>query len=273
MGYREREGDSGGLSADCRGYELRDRDGEKIGKVDEVFVDADDRPEYLGVKAGILGGKLSLIPAELASADEERRLVEISESKDRVKDAPSLGSNEEIGAEREREVRDYFGLGSTAASASSESDTSPDYRADAAGSGSPRREDPAPEETSDRSGEYEAAENERSEEREPWSGSRAEGSTRDVGESSSAAERGPEDTGGATSRDTGERREPGRESSSEGGANQETVRVTVWRERARAERVAGDDGGEEVRIRKEWVEEEEIVEVEGGPRDRRSRDR
>ena len=31
-------------------YEVYDRDGEKIGKVDDLFVDGDDQPDYIRVK-------------------------------------------------------------------------------------------------------------------------------------------------------------------------------------------------------------------------------
>ena len=48
------------------GYEVYDRNGEKIGKVDDLFVDENDQPEYLGVKMGFLGLEgTSLIPWEL----------------------------------------------------------------------------------------------------------------------------------------------------------------------------------------------------------------
>lgn len=275
VGYRESEGHSGELSAECRGYELRDREGEKIGKVDEVFVGDNDRPEYLGVKTGLLGNKLTLIPADLARADEERRMVELSESKDRIKGAPSLSANEEINAEREREVRDHFGLGSGASSAASDqSSSSPGYRDDSRSSGSPDTGESA--ERGNRSSEGGTTGR-----REPWSGSES-GSESDsgrgpesgagtgrpreepAGESSSAADRGGETTGhgaAAGSTETGERR--GARDASARDDDRETVRVSVWREKARAERVLGDDGSEEVRIRKEWAEEEEIVEVEG----------
>ena len=33
-------------------YEVYNLRGEKIGKVDDLFVDEDDRPEYIGVKMG-----------------------------------------------------------------------------------------------------------------------------------------------------------------------------------------------------------------------------
>lgn len=252
MGYRESEERSGGLSAECRGYELRDRNGEKVGKVDEVFVDENDRPEYLGVKTGLLGGKLSLIPATLARADEERRRIELSESRDRLKDAPSLGANEEITAEREREVREHFGLGS---SGGEQSTPSTGYREDL-GDSSSSGEEPAGERRSGSSGSEEQRE-----EREPWSAAGSEAGQGSRGESSSE---GSTAAGSASSEESRERRGTGGQPEESSG--RETMRVSVWREKARAERVVGDDGSEEVRIRKQWVEEEEIVEVEEGNR-------
>ena len=44
------------------GYEVYDHSGEKIGKVDDLFVDESDQPEYVGVKMGFLGTRSTLIP-------------------------------------------------------------------------------------------------------------------------------------------------------------------------------------------------------------------
>ena len=44
------------------GYTVYDPDGNKIGKVDDLFLDENDQPEYLGVKMGFLGTKSTLIP-------------------------------------------------------------------------------------------------------------------------------------------------------------------------------------------------------------------
>lgn len=280
MGYRGREERSGSISAECRGYELRDSEGEKVGKVDEVFVGENDRPEYLGTKTGLLGNKLTLIPADLARADDERRLVEISESKDRVKDAPSLGSDEEITSEHEKKIRDHFGLDS----GSSEGDDRRDRAGDAEGS-SPgyRGGSGEAEETRSSDRDRQSGEGSATDRREPWSDSGDDpesGRRRDerAGESAgaagaaggAAAGRGGRGTGAAgetgEAREAGERRQSRRGESTDESGSRETVRVSVWREKARAERVLGDDGSEEVRIRKEWVEEEEMVEVEGGSR-------
>ena len=52
------------------GYEVQDRDGEKIGKVDDLFVDHDNNPEYVGVKMGFLGMNSTLIPMDICRVDE-----------------------------------------------------------------------------------------------------------------------------------------------------------------------------------------------------------
>ncbi len=92
------------------GYTVYDMHYEKIGKVDDLFVDENDRPEYLGVKMGLLGLKSTLIPWELARVNEKRQLIEVSESKDRIKDAPTFDDDEEISPELEERVYGHFGL-------------------------------------------------------------------------------------------------------------------------------------------------------------------
>jgi stress response protein YsnF len=93
-----------------KGYEVYDPQGEKIGKVDDLFINENDQPEYIGVKMGFLGLKATLIPMDACTVDEERRVIEVSEPKDRVKDAPSFDDDEEITPEYENTVRGYFGL-------------------------------------------------------------------------------------------------------------------------------------------------------------------
>ncbi|MCA1731615.1 MAG: PRC and DUF2382 domain-containing protein [Actinobacteria bacterium] len=92
------------------GYTVYDVHYEKIGEVDDLFVDEEDRPEYVGVKMGFLGLRSTLIPWEMVRVNEKRGLIEVSESKDRVKDAPTFDSDEEITPEIEEQVYRYFGL-------------------------------------------------------------------------------------------------------------------------------------------------------------------
>jgi uncharacterized protein (TIGR02271 family) len=92
------------------GYTVYDPNGEKIGKVDDLFVDENDQPEYIGVKMGFLGLRSTLIPAAVANIDEANERVEVSESKERVKDAPTFDDDKEITPEMEDEVHSYFGV-------------------------------------------------------------------------------------------------------------------------------------------------------------------
>jgi len=94
------------------GYEVYDRDGDKIGKVDELFLDENDRAEYLGVKMGFLGLEgTGLIPWEAARVNEGERRIEVSADKETVKNGPSYGDDEEITPEYEERIRSHYGLG------------------------------------------------------------------------------------------------------------------------------------------------------------------
>src|SRR3712207_8266271 len=78
------------------GYEVYDQSGSKIGKVDELFLDESDQPEYIGVKMGFLGLEgTGLIPWEAARVNEGERRIEVSADKETVKNGPGYGDDEE----------------------------------------------------------------------------------------------------------------------------------------------------------------------------------
>jgi sporulation protein YlmC with PRC-barrel domain len=91
-------------------YTVYDNQGSKIGKVDDLFVDEKDHEEYIGVKLGFLGRKSTLIPTEMVRVNENDRTIEVSESKDHVKDAPSFDDDEDVTSEYEERIRRHFGL-------------------------------------------------------------------------------------------------------------------------------------------------------------------
>lgn len=97
-------------------YKVYDNQGQKIGKVDDLFVDETDREEYIGVKMGFLGMKSTLIPMDIVRVNEGERSVEVSESKDHVKSAPSFDDDEDITPDYEDRIRSHFGLESLDAS-------------------------------------------------------------------------------------------------------------------------------------------------------------
>lgn len=91
-------------------YTVYDNQGSRIGKVDDLFVDEKDHEEYIGVKLGFLGRKSTLIPTEIVRVNENDRTIEVSESKDHVKDAPSFDDDEDVTSEYEERIRRHFGL-------------------------------------------------------------------------------------------------------------------------------------------------------------------
>jgi uncharacterized protein (TIGR02271 family) len=115
------------------GYTVQDPDGEKIGKVDDLFLDENDQPEYFGVKMGFLGTSSTLIPADIATVDSERGVIEVSQPKSTVKGGPAFDDDREITPEYENEVRSYYGLG--AATGTEERGSYSDYSSGEVGPG------------------------------------------------------------------------------------------------------------------------------------------
>ncbi len=95
------------------GYSVYDRDGDRIGKVDDLFIDENDQLEYVGVRMGLLGRKSTLIPVDAIRMDERRKAMDVTHDKSVIKDAPTFDANEEITPDLEQRVRRHFGSQST----------------------------------------------------------------------------------------------------------------------------------------------------------------
>ena len=94
-----------------KGYAVYDQHYEKLGKVDDLFVDENDQPEYIGVKMGfLLEQKSVLIPMGIVRVNDRRKLVEVAADKDTIQEAPAFDSNKDITPEYEDRVHGYFGL-------------------------------------------------------------------------------------------------------------------------------------------------------------------
>jgi uncharacterized protein (TIGR02271 family) len=100
-----------GIEDQYAGYEVYDRNDEKIGKVDDLFLDENDRAEYIGVKMGFLGLEgTSLIPWELTRVNEEGHRIEVSVDKAQVKEGPSFDDDRDITPDYEEQVYSHYGL-------------------------------------------------------------------------------------------------------------------------------------------------------------------
>ena len=92
------------------GYEVYDQNGEKIGRVDDLFVDENDQPEYIGVKMGFLGTSATLIPMDLVTVDDSAQRLVVSSDKETVKNGPTIDDDREVTPGYENQVYSYYGL-------------------------------------------------------------------------------------------------------------------------------------------------------------------
>ncbi len=94
---------------DLRGVEVTGAGGDKLGKVDEVYLDNEtSKPEWAAVKTGLFGGNISLVP--LAAADWDGSKLSVPYAKDLVKNAPNHDPGAEISVDDERELFTYYGV-------------------------------------------------------------------------------------------------------------------------------------------------------------------
>ncbi len=112
--YQERTDRFMAVEDEYAGYTVRDPNGEKIGKVDDLFLDENDQPEYIGVKMGFFGTRSTLVPLDACTVDKSQGFIDVNQPKQTVKDAPSFDDDGEITPDLERQVREYYGLGAHA---------------------------------------------------------------------------------------------------------------------------------------------------------------
>ena len=91
-----------------RGRTLVDNDGDKIGKIEDVYLDrSSGEPEWVAVKTGLFGSNVSFVPIGDASpAGDDLR---VGYTKDQVKDAPNIDPDGELSPEEERRLYQHYG--------------------------------------------------------------------------------------------------------------------------------------------------------------------
>jgi uncharacterized protein (TIGR02271 family) len=92
------------------GYTVYDRHYEKIGSVDDLFVDENDSPQYIGVKMGFLGTRTTLIPFQMVRVNDARQTIKVAADKETLKNGPTFDDDREITPQFENEVYSYYGL-------------------------------------------------------------------------------------------------------------------------------------------------------------------
>jgi uncharacterized protein (TIGR02271 family) len=92
------------------GRNLIDRDGDKIGSIENVYLDEETgRPEWLTVKTGLFGTRETFVPS--AEARSEGDGVRVPYEKAHVKDAPNVDADGALSQEEESQLYRHYGLG------------------------------------------------------------------------------------------------------------------------------------------------------------------
>jgi uncharacterized protein (TIGR02271 family) len=86
-----------------------DRDGDKIGKVGQVYYDDDtDQPKWLTVNTGLFGTNESFVPVQGVEFSGDR--VTLAFNKAKVKDAPKIAEDGHLSPQEEEQLYRYYGL-------------------------------------------------------------------------------------------------------------------------------------------------------------------
>jgi uncharacterized protein (TIGR02271 family) len=92
-----------------QGRTMIDRDGDKIGTITDIYLDAEtDRPEWAVVNTGLFGTRQTFVP--LAQATEEGDQVRVPYEKAHVKDAPNVEADGQLSEDEEAALYQHYGL-------------------------------------------------------------------------------------------------------------------------------------------------------------------
>jgi uncharacterized protein (TIGR02271 family) len=92
-----------------RDRDLIDRDGDKIGTIADIYLDQETgRPEWLAVKTGLFGSRVSFVPTAEARPEDDQ--VRVPYEKSHVKDSPNVEADGALSQEEERRLYEHYGL-------------------------------------------------------------------------------------------------------------------------------------------------------------------
>src|SRR3954468_2655147 len=92
------------------GYTVIDRNKDKIGTVESVWLDSDGDPAYLAVRSGWLGmGRIHVVPAQSAEANDRERQIRVPYLVDQIKGAREFDSAADLQTTDEDRITSYYG--------------------------------------------------------------------------------------------------------------------------------------------------------------------
>jgi uncharacterized protein (TIGR02271 family) len=92
-----------------RGQDLMSQDGDKLGTIEEIYLDTDtNRPEWALVTTGLFGSKQSFVPISGATRGEDG--ITVPFDKATVKDAPKVDPDGSLSEREEQELYRHYGM-------------------------------------------------------------------------------------------------------------------------------------------------------------------
>jgi uncharacterized protein (TIGR02271 family) len=92
-----------------RGQDLYDSSNDKIGTIEEIYLDAEtNEPEWALVNTGLFGTKHTFVPLE--QARDEGGTLQVPYEKSMIKDAPKVDADGQLSQQEEAELYRYYGL-------------------------------------------------------------------------------------------------------------------------------------------------------------------
>jgi uncharacterized protein (TIGR02271 family) len=92
-----------------RGYDAVGPNGNKLGTVEDIYLDQETgEPEWVALKTGMFGSKLSFAP--LAQARQDGDTITLPYEKDQIKNAPRVEPDGALSQEEEAQLYRHYGL-------------------------------------------------------------------------------------------------------------------------------------------------------------------
>src|SRR5687768_4254787 len=92
-----------------RGQDLMSQDGDKLGTINEIYLDTEtNQPEWALIATGLFGSKQSFVP--ISTAGREGDAVTVPFDKATVKDAPKVDPDGRLSESEEQELYRHYGM-------------------------------------------------------------------------------------------------------------------------------------------------------------------
>jgi uncharacterized protein (TIGR02271 family) len=96
--------------AEWRNAKAVDVNGDKVGSVDEVYLDrSSGEPEWVTVSTGLFGTRTTFVP--IGDAQSSNGEVRLAYTKDQIKDAPNVDADGALSREEEQALYEHYGRG------------------------------------------------------------------------------------------------------------------------------------------------------------------